>query len=153
MYLFNLYYFCSFKYRPLVNWIITNCALKSISAQSKRLNNCFLLLDCMFVSRATQRPWLCATVFLLLHALSQRVRLYGDIPETHRKEKGSFFGRVDGPQDTSQCHRCLSFFNLEAFCSYVVYFKGGIYMEFQACMRVAPTPYSYHAYCFTHTHT
>ena len=39
-----LYYFCSFKYSPLVN-LITNCTLKIISTQSKRLNNYYLLLD------------------------------------------------------------------------------------------------------------
>ena len=45
---FDLYYFCSFEYSLLVH-LITNCTLKSISAQSKRFTNCFLLLDCMFI--------------------------------------------------------------------------------------------------------
>ena len=49
---FFLYYFCSFKYSPLVN-LITNCTLKSISTQSKRLNNYYLLLDLnVFIQRA-----------------------------------------------------------------------------------------------------
>ena len=53
---FYLYSFCSFKYSPLVN-VITNCTLKSISAQSKRFNNCFLLLYSM-------RPGLMRSTFL-----------------------------------------------------------------------------------------
>ena len=51
-FIFFLYYFCSFKYSPLVN-LITNCTLKSISTQSKRLNNYYLRLDLnLFIQRS-----------------------------------------------------------------------------------------------------
>ena len=53
---------------------------------------------------------------------------------------------------------CLSLFNLLPFSSYLFYFKGGIYMEFQACMRVAHTPFFIsclllHTHGHTQTHT
>ena len=101
--IFFLYYFCCFKYSPLVNWI-TNCTLKSIPAQSERFN-CFLHVyiqrTCMhgllraalmhstfflWTTSATQCPWICTTAFLQLDAFSQRVRLYIDIPEMHQRK-------------------------------------------------------------------
>ena len=104
---FELYYFCSFKYSPLV-FITTNCTLKSIFCSiykvyqlhsPPRLYACIERVDLMRIFRlvffffwwrasATQWPWMCTTAFLQLDAFLHWVQLNREIPETLPRKTG-----------------------------------------------------------------
>ena len=146
-------FFCSSKYSPLEN-VTTNCTLKSISAQSKKVYQLlspprlyvYIQLAWPWCSQiwcaplflwqtsATQWPWICTTVFQQLDAFSQQVRLYGDIPETHQRKTDSFspmwtrHKRHGYTMYHSHCYYKINTKTLNAMGHVGIVFKAGPFM-------------------------